>query len=419
MNFWSDMWAPIRSWLGGRQTSGTQLQGPDGYSYCAPVEVTADTAMQVTAVWACINLYARTFASLPLKVYRKTPQGRVEDPDHWFAKLMRGQPNQYQTRFEFWEHQIANIVLHGNLYAKKGMRAGRVISLLPLNPLQVETKLIAGRVVHHFSQDGNVAALAAESVWHARLNGDLIVGRSPLQFGRNAIGIAQATEEAVSRIYKNGGKKSGVLSLDKLLTPEQRAQIRGNFASLTTGTDERLLVLEMGAKFEAISMSPDDIELLASRKYNNDDIARLFGVPSILINQNEGSTTLGSSTGEIIAAFYKTGLSPVAEAVECSITTHLWTDTDRETHEVEFDFEGLLRADRKTRFEEYRTGIQCGVLKPNEARALEWLPAAEGGDQLLMQGAMIPVKDAGKSPASPKPQPPQGEEANGTQDTQP
>ena len=415
MNLWESMWSPIRSWFGGRQASGTQLPGPSGYGYSASVEVTEETALQVTAVWACINLYARTFAALPLKVYRLTDDGRVEDRDHWFAKLMRGKPNQYQTRYEFWEHQIANLVLHGNLYAKKTERAGRIVGLLPLNPLQVETQLVNGSVVHLFTQDGHTAALAADSVWHARMNGDLIVGRSPLQFGRNAIGIAQAAEQVVAKLYTNGGKRSGVLSFDRLLTPEQRQQIRENFASLTTGTDDRLLVLEMGAKFDPISMSPQDIELLASRKYNNDDIARLFGVPSILINQNEGSTTLGSSTGEIIAAFYKTGLAPVAEAVECSIATHLWSDADRETHECEFDFAGLLRANQKDRYAGYQSGIAGGFLTPNEAREMEWLPAMEGGDQLLMQGAMVPVKDAGKTPASNPTQPPMGEGNDGTE----
>lgn len=413
MNFWETMWSPIRSWLGGRQASGTQITGPSGYGFSASVDVTEETALQVTAVWACINLYARTFASMPLRVYRVADGGRVEDRDHWFAKLMRGKPNQYQTRFEFWEHQIANLVLHGNMYAKKGVRAGRIISLLPLNPLQVETRLVGGKVVHLYSQDGNTDALAADSVWHARMNGDLIVGRSPLQFGRNAIGIAQAAEQVVAKLYTNGGKRSGVLSFDRLLSPEQRAQIRANFESLTTGTDDRLLVLEMGAKFDPISMSPQDIELLASRIYNNDDIARLFGVPSILINQNEGSTTLGSSTGEIISSFYKTGLAPVAEAVECSLTTHLWSEEDRETHEVEFDFDNFLRASQKERYETYNKGIASGVLMPNEARAMEWLPAAEGGDQLLIQGAMVPVKDAGKQqaapPASPTTQPPEGD----------
>jgi HK97 family phage portal protein len=411
MNFWSSMWATLRGGAFGapRQGSGTQVTGPAGYGYAASVDVTEDTARQVGAVWACIRLISQSVASLPIVVYRKTATGRVEDPNHWFAILMRGKPNQYQTRFEFWEHQIANLALHGNLYARKGVIGGQVRSLLPLNPLQVESRLIAGKVVHLFTEDGKVSALAAESVWHARMNGDLIVGRSPLQFGRNLLGIAAAADKVVTNIYTNGGKRSGVLMLDKLLTKEQRDQVRANFSGLTGGTDDRLLVLEAGAKFEPIAMSPQDIELLSSRKYQVDEIARWFGVPSILINQNEGSTTLGSSTAEIIGAFYKLNLRPYLEAIENSIVTHLFSDADRDQFEVEFDFEGLLRATQKERYDGYRVGIASGVLTPNEARAMEWLPAKPGGDRLLVQGAMVPIEDAGKQTA-PAPVPPPPEE---------
>lgn len=412
MTFWETMWSPIRGWFGGRQNSGTQNPGPAAYPQPAAVCVTEDSALQVSAVWACIRLISQTVASLPLIVYRKTDKGREVAPDHWFAKLMAGKPNQYQTRYEFWEHQIANLALHGNFYNRKTVIGGKVRSLMPLNPLQVETKLIAGKVTHLFSTDGGIAALASESVWHARMNADLIVGRSPLQFGRNIIGISQAAEQVVGNIYANGGKPSGVLSFDRLLTQEQRNQIRANFSTLTTGTDERLLVLELGATFAPVSLSPTDIELLSSRKYQVDEIARWFGVPSILINQNEGSTTLGSSTAEIIAAFYKINLRPYLEAIENSIQTHLFTDADAE-YEVEFDFEGLLRADLAARLAAYQVAINSAQMTPNEARAKEWLPAMEGGDVLLMQGAMVPVKDAGKAPAtppaSPPNQPPEGE----------
>lgn len=200
MNFWETMWSPIRSWFGGRQSSGTQLSGPAGYGYSAAVEVTEESALQLSAVWACIRLISQTVASLPLVVYRKTEAGRERDDTHWFAKLMAGKPNQYQTRYEFWEHQIGNLALHGNFYARKGVRAGRVVSLLPMNPLQTETRLVDGKVVHLFSMDGSVAALASESVWHARMNGDLIVGRSPLQFGRNLFAVAQGAEQATSKL---------------------------------------------------------------------------------------------------------------------------------------------------------------------------------------------------------------------------
>lgn len=406
MNFWETMWSPIRSWFGGRQNSGTQLTGPGSYAAPSSVSVSEETALQVSAVWACVRLISQTVASLPLVVYRKTPGGRVIDTTHWLAKLMAGKPNQYQTRYEFWEHQIANLALHGNFYNRVTHIGGIPRAILPMNPLQTETKLIDGKVVHLFTTDGGVTALASESVWHARMNADLIVGRSPLQFGRNIIGVAQAVEQSVSTLYLNGGKPSGVLSFDRLLTSEQRTQIRESFGTLTTGTDDRLLVLEMGAKFDAVSLSPQEMEVLSSRKYQVDDIARWFGVPSVLINQNEGSTTLGSSTAEIIAAFYKLNLRPYLEAIENSVTTHLLSDSDRALYEVEFDFEGLLRADQATRFEGYRVAITSALMTPNEARRLEWLPDVAGGDQLFMQGAMLPIDKLGQVPptaALPKP----------------
>ena len=416
MNLWESMWSPIRTWFGGRQTSGTQITGPSGYGYSASVEVTEETALQVSAVWACVRLLSQTVASLPLIVYRKTDKGRELAPDHWFMRLME-RPNQYQTRYEFWEHQVANLALHGNLYARKVELGGKVRSLLPMNPLQVETRLVSGSVAHLFTTDGGVTALSSASVWHARMNGDLIVGRSPLQFGRNLIAVAQAAEQGVSKLYANGGKRSGVLSFDKLLTAEQRQQVRENFSNLTTGTDDRLLVLEMGAKFDPISMSPQDIELLASRKFQIEEICRWFGVPSVLVNDTSGSTTWGSGIAELVTGFYKLNLRPYLEAIENSIATHLFSDDDRKEYEVEFDFEGLLRASQKDRYDGYRTGISAGLLTPNEARAMEWLPEVEGGDQLLIQGAMIPVSDAGRQPATPAsnpPQAPQGEDTDGT-----
>lgn len=412
MTFWQSIWSPIRGLWGGNQGSGTQLTGPGGYGAPSAVTVTEETALQLSAVWACVRLISQTVASLPVLVYRKTPTGRVLVEDHWFSRLMMNRPNQYQTRFEFWEHQIANLAMHGNMYARKTVLAGEIRSLLPLNPLQVETKLTAGKVTHYFTSDGNVAVLAAESVWHARMNGNLITGRSPLQFGRDMIGIGLAAEHSVSKIYANGGKPSGVLSIDKLLTPDQRSQVRESFSTLTTSTDDRLLVLELGATFSPVSMSPQDIELLASRKFQIDEIARWFGVPSVLINQNEGSTTLGSSTAEIIASFYKLNLRPYLEAIENSITTNLFSDAERKEYEVEFDFEGLLRASEKDRYEGYRVAIASGVMMPSEARQKEWLPPAAGADRLFIQGAMVPIEDAGKATASQTPTPPEGN-ANG------
>lgn len=411
MAFWQNIW----SWLGGSGSSrnaGNQISGPMGYATASPVEVNEDSAMQLSAVWACVRLLSETVASLPVNVYRKTAKGRELAPDHWLSLLMARKPNRYQTKVEFFETLMLNLALHGNAYAKITKVGGQIRSLLPLMASQIETKLLPdGSVVHLYHADGNVDVLSADSVWHVKLYGNGIVGKSPLAFGRNMFGIAQAAEQSVSKIYANGGKPSGVLSFDRLLTKEQRASVRENFATLTTGTDDRLLVLEQGMKFDAVSMSPQDIELLASRKHQIDEIARWFGVPSILINQNEGSTTLGSSTAEIISGFYKLNLRPYLERIEASVKTWLFTPDEANQYEFEFDFEGLLRSDLKSRLEGYRTAVAGTILTPNEVRRIEGWPRVEGGDVLLSQVNMTPIDKLGLQAPGGTP--------NGTQAVQP
>jgi HK97 family phage portal protein len=394
--FWQSMW----SYLGGntsQRNRGVQYPSP-GYQEAAAVSVTEDTAMQVSAVWACVRLLSETVASLPVNVYRKTADGRELAPDFWFAKLMARKVNRYQTKQEFFETMMLNLSLHGNAYARITRTGGQIRSLLPLMSAQVTPSLLAdGSMVYQYESDGSVDVYAEESIWHIKLYGNGVVGKSPLAFGRNLIGVAQAAEQAVTKIYTNGGKRSGVLSLDRLLTPEQRDQVRANFTGLSTGTDERMLVLEMGMKFDPIAMSPADIELLASRRYQLEEICRWFGVPSVLVNDTSGSTTWGSGIEQLVSGFYKLNLRPYLERFEASVSANLFTEAEANQYEFEFDFEGLLRSDLKSRLEGYRTAVGGSILTPNEVRKIEgWSPMA-GGDSLLSQVNMTPIEKLGQT----------------------
>jgi HK97 family phage portal protein len=262
-----------------------------------------------------------------------------------------------------------------------------------------------GSVLYQYTDGTDVNVYSAQSIWHVKLFGNGVIGKSPLAFGRNMIGIGQAADTTVSRIYTNGGKRSGVLSLDKLLTPEQRAQLRENFSTLSTGTDDRLLVLEMGMKFDAISMSPQDIELLASRKFQLEEICRWFGVPSVLVNDTSGSTTWGSGVEQLVNGFYKLNLRPYLERFESSVSANLLTEAEAAEYDFEFDFEGLLRTDFKSRLEAYRTAVAGTILTPNEARKLEGLESVEGGDKLLSQVNMTTIDKLGAETVNIAPEP--------------
>ena len=390
-----NLFSGIFNWAmdGLRRSIGVQSPLPNSYSTASASPVTYDSAMQLSAVWACVKLLAETAASLPLTIYKKEENGREEAKEHPLTQLFNGKVNRYQTKNEFFETLFLNLIVHGNAYVLIDKLGNRIVSLLPLMSSQITVEMLSdGELVYQYIQEnGNVVVLSTARVWHLKLMGSGTIGMSPLAYQRNSLGIAQAAESAVTKIYSNGAKPSGVLTVDKFLTPAQRSEVRASFSDLTSSNNDRLLVLEGGFKFNQVSLSPQDIELLASRKFQIAEICRWYGVPSVMVNDNNGTSVWGTGIEQIMQGFYKLTMRPLLEKVEQSMKVHLASLIERDSIEFEFNFDALLRADIKSRFEAYRVGIASGVMTPNEARELENLEAKDGGDQLYMQGAMMPI----------------------------
>ena len=374
---------------------GQQSNQPLGYAKESAAVVTSDSAMQISAVWGAVRLISETIGSLPFDLYEIGTDGRKSAVNHPLRRVLTYKPNTYQTRVEFWETMALNLALSGNAYAIIQRAGSTIIGLLPLSSSQVETSLLAdGSVVHTYTQGGNVKVYAASSIWHVKLFGNGVVGMSPLAYARNSVGIAIAADNRVTSIYSNGAKPSGVLTIDRVLTKEQRAQIKTAFGELQEGDQDRLFVLEAGMQYQQVSMSPKDIELLDSRRFQIEDIGRFFGVPSILLNQTFGQSSLGSNVYEIISGFYKLNLRPYLEKFEESIRRWLLEQGEADKYEAEFNFDSLLRADTLSRFQANREAIYSGQLTPNEARILEGRQSLSGGDRLMIQGATIPIEQA-------------------------
>ncbi|MDG5498962.1 phage portal protein [Marinobacter sp. BGYM27] len=382
------------------RVDGLQTGIPGGYGTTAAAEVSFDTAMQISPVWAAVKLISESIGSMPFNVYKVTDKGREIATDHPLHRVLTSNPNQYQTDVEFWESLALNLAISGNAYAIIQRSGSRIVGLLPVSSAQVETTLLSdGTVIHSYTSGANVKVYSSESMWHVKLFGNGIVGLSPLSYARNSIGIAIAADNRVSKVYSNGAKPSGILTIDKTLTKDQRTQVRSAFAGLEEGNEDKLFVLEAGMNYTPVSMSPQDIELLDSRRFQIEDIGRFFGVPSILLNQTFGQSSLGSNVYEILSAFYKLNLRPYLEKFEASVPRWLMSSDDASKHECEFDFDAaLLRADLKTRMEANRIAINSGQSTPNEARISEGKPALKGGDKLLIQGAMVPIQQAGQKP---------------------
>mgnify|MGYP001263452158 CR=1 FL=1 len=385
--------------FGPQDYTGTQISVPQQLTAELAAPVVFDTAMQLSAFWACARLIAETVAGLPLCMYRRADGSEVEPKDMPLLRLFDGKLNRYQTRVEFLETMVLNLAVHGNCYARIVRdTTGVIAGLVPMMAAQTEcrTNKDGSRVYLYYTTEATIA-YAEQNIWHVKLFGNGVVGLSPLGHARNALGIALASEKRVSQVFVNGAKPAGILMYDKILTPTQRQGIRDSFKDLVEGNDDSLLVLEAGMKFEAISMSPQDIELLASRRFQIEDVARFMGVPSVLVNDTASSTTWGSGIEQIIAGWYKLGLKPYLTRFEQSIMVNLMTPQESATYEVEFDFDDLLRADPAARFAGYQSAINAGVITPNEAREEEGRAPLEGGDQLLVNGTMVPIDQAGRS----------------------
>lgn len=395
----------LRGWFGApggpTRNAGLQTSVPLGHSTASAAAVSFDSAMQISAVFGAVRIISETIGSLPFNLYEVGPGGRKTADTHPLHRVLTRRPNRYQTRVEFWESMALNLAISGNAYAIIQRSGTRIIGLLPLSSSQVETTLLAdGSVAHAYTDGMNVKVYGELSMWHIKLFGNGVIGLSPMAYARNSIGIAIAADNRVTKIFSNGAKPSGVLTIDKTLSPEQRAQVRKSFSELEEGNEDRLFVLEAGMQYQQVSMLPKDVELLESRRFQIEDIGRFFGVPSILLNQTFGQSSLGSNVYEILSAFYKLNLRPYLEKIEESILRWLMTEDEAQRFEAEFDFDSLLRADTLGRYQANREAINTGQLTPNEARISEGRQALPGGDQLLIQGAMIPIQNAGQKPGT-------------------
>lgn len=390
------MWNWIPKWLGGglARNEGTQS------TFTVPLissatKVTDEAAMKISAVWAAVQLLSKTLASLSLDFYRVSGGTRVRADDYSLAELFRGKVNRYQTRTEFFETVGLNLYLTGNAYCLITRVNGKVVSLLPLMSAQVEVELLRdGSKVYKYTTTSGQYIYGEDAIWHIKLFGDGITGLSPLQYAKGSIGLAIEAEKWASSTVGNAGKRTGVITVDTAsLTPDQRTQLRERYKDLSEGGRETIMVLEKAMDFKPLSLSPGDVQLLESRRFQIEDIARFFGVPSVLINDTSGSTVWGSGIEQIIIGWYKLGFRPELERFESSIKAHLIPRTEWDSILVEFDFEELLRTDFKTRVETGSKAVQNGLMTRNEWRGKEWLPSVDGGDELTVQVNLTPLTE--------------------------
>jgi HK97 family phage portal protein len=392
----------VRGWFGRfgalGERRGEQIPVPSGALVPNTNAVGPDGALQISTVWACIERRSTVIASLPLFVYTQQANGMKElARASRLYQLLHDSPNDRMTPLEFWRAMIMNHDLRGNAYARIDRDdAGEALALWPMPADQVRPFVLPdGSMVYEYRLSDDVAILAADNVLHLKGLGNGTVGLAKLEFMRSTTDEAAKAQQAASTMFGNGGKPTGVLMVDGILKPDQREAVRTRFAEMAQGSTSRLYVLEASMKYQQLSITPEDQQLLETRRFTVEEICRWFDVPPVLVHHSN-VTTWGSGVEQIVSGFHKFTVRPMLVSIEQAIRKRVLTPRQRATMTVEFSFEALLRGDPAARATFYSTGLQNGYLTRNEVRQLENLPPMAGANELTAQSNLLPLAMLGR-----------------------
>lgn len=363
---------------------------------------TGETAvLGLAAAWACVNLLCGTQASLPLMVYRTTGGRRDVAADHPLYRVLHDSPNADQTSLDYWEFMTACIELKGNAFSEIERRGdGSVIALdVPIAPDFVQvSRLTNGALEYRVSANGRQRTVPQDRMLHIRgFGGSPLGGLSTLSFGRAAFGSALAVERAASQTFRQGARSVGAFISDKDLKADQAQQARDAVTEkyMEAVRDGRPLILNSGFTWHALSIDPNDAQMLESRGFSVEEVCRMFGVPPILIGHSDKQTSWGTGVEQVVLGFQKFTLRRRLKRIEQALEKQLLTARDRaQGVTIEFNLEGLLRADSNARALFYARMTGIGAMTINEVRGLENLPPVEGGDVSRVQMQNVPITDA-------------------------
>lgn len=383
------------SFLFGRTTSGKP--------------VNERTAMQTTAVYACVRILAEAVASLPLHVYEyQDDGGKKLVHDHPLYYLLHDEPNPEMTSFVFRETLMSHLLIWGNAYVqiiRDG--AGRVLGLYPLLPDKMDVQRDdRGNIYYVYSRNSDEnpmfkeygdIRLKAEDVLHIPgLGFDGLIGYSPIAMAKNAVGMTLACEEYGASFFANGANPGGVLEHPGVL--KDPSKVRESWNSVYRGVNNahKIAVLEEGMKYQQIGIPPEEAQFLETRKFQINEIARLYRIPPHMVGDLDKSSF--SNIEQQSLEFVKYTLDPWVIRWEQSLQRSLLLPGEKGKYFIKLNVDGLLRGDYQSRMNGYAVGRQNGWFSANDIREMENMnpiPDEQGGNLYLINGAMTKLEDAG------------------------
>lgn len=359
------------------------------------VIVTERTALYSTTVLACQKVIAESIASLPLMVYQRQERGKERAYDHPLYGVLHDQANPYMTSFLFRETLQHHLLTYGNAYCEIQRNAsGNVVALWPLLPDRTVVKLEGDKKYYQTNIKNETVTLPSNRVLHIPgLGFDGLQGYSPIQMAMQAIGLGMAAEEFGARFYGNGMNVGAVAEHPGKLTEQGSKNLRESLEKTYSGLGKshRLLLLEEGMQFKRVPFAPNEAQFLETRKFQVNEIARLYRVPPHLIQDLDRATFSNIEYQSI--EFVVHTLRPWLVRWEQAILTQLFTAEERKQYFAEFLVDGLLRGDMKSRYDAYAVGRSNGWLSADDIRALENMnPLPEKkGEIYLVPLNMVPV----------------------------
>jgi HK97 family phage portal protein len=361
------------------------------------------TTLGLSTAWACVKLKSEVVGAMGMGVFEKSDGGRVSRPDHWLYNLVHEEPNRDQTAAEFWAGQVAALDLWGNAYAEKETLGKRTTALTPIAPQLVTVKRNRNNErVYLIADRGKTEELPADKVFHLRgmtLGGD--VGLSALDYGRRTFGGAMAANRVSAETFLRGLQAAGFMETgDTKLTPEQRADLQAIFDSFVGEAKRgRIIPLEKGFKFTPLNMKPADVELLASRNWDVEEVCRWFAMlPMLIGHAAKGQTMWGSGIEQLLLGWQTLLLNPLLTNIQQAVKKQLLSAEERKKVYPEINREALMAADSAARAALYSAFGQNGVMTRGEMRNRENLPSLPGDDFLTVQSNLVPLDQLGKAP---------------------
>lgn len=396
-------WARMLSRLTGRHhlDKGSSAAPFRGDSTPSGTAVTAEKALKLSAVWACVRLRAETISTLPLHL--RDGDGNIAS-DHPLYAILHDCPNADMSAVEFWQAMTVSQDLWGNAYAR--IFRNSVGNVIALEPMDSESMTVArlenGALQYRYCKGGKTTKYDEAEILHFKgFSLDGLVGLSPIRYAADTLGGQMDANSSAAREFKNGLKAGGFLKTgERVLTEKQRADLKaGLFEFSQPENAGKMMVLEAGMDVagSSVRINPADAQLLESRYFGIEEICRAFSTPPPLIGHTNKASSWASSMESINMGFLTYAVNPMLVRYEQTITRKLLKPAERSLYRPKFSVEGLLRADSAARAAFYNQMLQNGVMSRNEVRRLENLPPVDGGDVLTVQVNMTTLDRVGSS----------------------